>query len=266
MRERYERDQLCMFSYCLTWGELNDRIDWAFDELNPSADNNNADGGDLWFDLPLGLIFAFLWAGFDTGLAPDRDGTFWTRLGQVLMIFTGGIAAWRSGVAAIDASILGQPWTADAGKGHSFAGYGMNTFVGNFLGLIESVFTLMFLGLSARAVLGPLMIAYRMDQNLQSGVDQTQDLTNLLLAIITSMGAFFGGEVLLKGVARILDYFNNYDTGAMETGRQNTVAFIFDIGLHSVETLMYLGIAYLVENGMFHLVTSIITGDQQLPQ
>ena len=35
-----------------------------------------------------------------------------------------------------------------------------------------------------------------------------EDLTNLLLAIITSMGAFFGGEVLLKGVTRILDYFN----------------------------------------------------------
>ena len=29
---------------------------------------------------------------------------------------------------------------------------------------------------------------------------------------------------------------------------------------------MYLGIAYLIENGMFHLVTRIITGDQQLPQ
>jgi hypothetical protein len=41
---------------------------------------------------------------------------------------------------------------------------------------------------------------------------------------------------------------------------------MFDIGLHSIETLMYLGIAYLVENGMFHLVTRIITGDQQLPQ
>jgi len=80
--------------------------------------------------------------------------------------------------------------------------------VGNFLGLIESVFTLMFLGLSARAALGPLMIAYQMDQGLQTDVDQTQDLRNLLLAIITSMGAFFGGEVLLKGVARILDFFN----------------------------------------------------------
>lgn len=89
--------------------------------------------------------------------------------------------------------------------------------MGNFLGLIESVFTLMFMGLAARAALGPLMIAYQMDQTLQSGVDQTQDLTNLLLAIITSMGAFFGGEVLLKGAPRILDYFNQYNTGAMET-------------------------------------------------
>lgn len=110
-----------MFSYCLTWNELNDRIDWAFTEL---GNTGNAAGGDLWFDLPLGLIFAFLWAGFDAALAPDRDGTFWTRLGQVMMIFTGGIAAWRSGVATIDASILGEPWSADKGKGHSFAGYG----------------------------------------------------------------------------------------------------------------------------------------------
>jgi len=249
-----KRAKYCMFSYCLTWGELDERIDWFFNEF---------DTEHLWFDLPLSLFIAFAYVGIDgvNGLT-DRDGTFWTRAGQIAMIFTGAISAYRAGVEAITSSILGETWTEDDGPGHSFAGYGGNThIIGDFLGVFESIFSILFLLMSVRLVAGPLYLAYVMDTQLSPSQDETQDLTNLMLSTIVAMGSFFGGEMLMGGTNDIIDYFNQYNTGALETKGENTTAFLFDIVLHSLESLMFLGLTWIVENGCFHLVYTILTGE-----
>lgn len=243
-----------MFSYCLTWGELDERVDWLFAQFDQEW---------LWFDLPLAIFFAFAYVGINgaSSLA-NRDGTFWTRAAQIGMIFTGVIAAYRCGVEAITSSILGETWTEGAGPGHSFAGYGGNThIIGDFLGVFESAFSILFLMMSVRLVAGPLYLAYVMDQNLDPSQNETQDLTNLMIGCVIAMGAFFGGEMLMGGTNDIIDFFNQYNTGALETKGQNTTAFLFDIVLHMLESLMFLGLAWIVENGCFHLAYIILTGE-----
>merc|ERR1711988_748053 len=233
----------CMFDRCLTWDQLDDRINWLFGEF---------DNGDLWFDLPLSLVGAFAWAGTNADLFPNKDGSFWTRFAEISMIFTGAIAAYRFGLVAVQASILATSWGGN--DSHSFAGYSGNTvFIGDTLGLFESVFSMLFLAMSAELVAGPLYLAYTMDKKSPTG-----DLENLMLAAITAMGAFFGGETLVAGVADIIDYFNGYDTGAMDNIALNTTAFVFDIGLHSIESLMYLGLTFLIANGSFQLVYDVL--------
>lgn len=251
-----QRSKYCMFDYCLTWDELNARVAWFFGEF---------DNQDLWFDLPLIIVGAFGWRGTsaDDGVFADRDATFWTRFAQIAMIMTGAIAAYRSGLEAVQASILATAWTSAAGPGHSFAGYQGNTLlVGDFLGLIESVFSLAFLGMSAELVAGPLYLAYTMDKRSAGTPDK--DLKNLLLGAIVAMGAFFGGETLKNGVGDIIGYFNNYNTnvfvdsnGDSETTK-NTTAFFYDIGLHSLESCMFLGLAFLIANGCFQLAYDVL--------
>lgn len=240
-----------MFDYCLTWDELNARISWFFTEFSNE---------DLWFDLPLIIVGAFGWRGTsaEDGVFADRDATFWTRFAQIAMIFTGAIAAYRSGVEAVKASILATQWSAASGKGHSFAGYGGNTiFVGDLLGLFESLFSLAFLGMSAELVGAPLYLAYTMD--MKSAGAPEKDLKNLLLGAIVAMGAFFGGETLKNGVADIIGYFNTYDTDAMDSRLMNTTAFLYDIILHSIESSMFLGLAFLIANGCFELAYEVMT-------
>merc|ERR1711937_993088 len=96
--------------------------------------------------------------------------------------------------------------------------------------------------------------------------DKKDSLKNLFLACIASMGSFFGGQSLKTGVSNVLDFFNNYDSnpygedgqaGVVEQAA-NTVAYLFDVSLHMVESLMYLGLSYLLSNGAFHLVWSIL--------
>lgn len=244
-----------MFDYCLTWDELNARITWFFTEFNNS---------DLWFDLPLMVVAAFGWRGTNSdGVFEARDATFWTRFAQIAMIFTGAISAYRSGVEAIKASILATTWSTSAGLGHSFAGYQGNTLLaGDFLGLIESIFSLAFLGMSAELVAGPLYLAYIMDKMSAGSPDK--DLKNLLLGAIIAMGAFFGGETLKNGVADIIGYFNSYNTNIFQNSdgtpnkTKNTTAFFYDIGLHSVDSLMFLGLAFLIANGCFQLAYDVM--------
>jgi hypothetical protein len=255
--EAAERGKLCMFSYCLTWGELDARIDDIFAEMATEH---------LWFDLPLALFFSFVYAGVNgSEQLTNRDGSFWTRAAQILMVFTGAIAAYRSGVQAIQSSILGSTWTEDDGPGHSFAGYGGNThIIGDFLGVFESIFSILFLLMSVRLVAGPLYLAYVMDKNLVNSQDETQDLTNLMIGCVIAMGSFFGGQMLLSGTDDIIDYFNLYNTGELETKGENTTAFLFDIILHSLESLMFLGLAWIVGNGCFHLAYVILTGEYEV--
>lgn len=235
-----------MWDYCLTWDELNNRIGWMFDEFN---------AGDLWFDLPVAIVGAFAWVGTNSDLFPNKDASFWTRFAQIAMIFTGAIAAYRSGIAAMQASILASSWSNGKGPGHSFAGYGGNTIVvGDLLGLFESIFSMLFLAMSAELVAGPLYIAYAMDKK-----GGNKDMQNLMLGAVTAMGAFFGGETLVSGVGDIIDYFNQYDTGAQDGPIGNTTAFLFDIILHSIESLMYLGLTFLIANGSFQLVLEVLT-------
>lgn len=155
-----------MWDYCLTWAELNERIDWIFDEFYNKQ---------LWFDLPLTLFFAFAYMGIDgANQLANRDGTFYTRFAQIAMIFTGAISAYRAGVRAITSSILGETWDESDGPGHSFAGYGGNThIIGDFLGVFESIFSILFLLMSVRLMAGPLYLAYVMDKSLTNSVDET---------------------------------------------------------------------------------------------
>lgn len=249
----------CLFERCLRWPEVDARIDWLFNEF---------DNEHLWFDLPLSLFFMFAYVGVENGpdVLPNRDATFWSRVAQVLMIFTGAIAAYRAGVKAIQSSILGETWDDDEhGPGHSFAGYSGNThLIGDFLGVFETVFSILFLLMSVRLVAGPLYLAYEMDQNLSLSQDETQDLTNLMLGTIVAMGAFFGGDLLEKGTNDIIDYFNEYNTGELETKGENTTAFLFDIVLHSFESLMFLALAWIVTNGCYHLAYTIIVGEFEI--
>lgn len=82
-----------------------------------------------------------------------------------------------------------------------------------------------------------------------------------MLGCIVAMGAYFGGAILDDGTYDIIDYFNQYNTGAMESKGENTTAFLFDIILHSLEALMFLGLTWIIENGCFHLVYTILTGE-----
>jgi len=236
----------CMFGKCLTWDQLNERIAWMFGEF---------DSEDLWFDLPLAIVGSFAWVGTNSDLFPNKDASFWTRFGQIAMVFTGAIAAYRSGIEAMQASVLASSWSNGKGPGHSFAGYGGNTIViGDFLGLFESVFSMLFLAMSAEMVAGPLYLAYTMDKK-----GGNQDMQNLMLAAVVAMGAFFGGETLKSGVTDIIGYFNSYDTGAQDGPIGNTTAFLFDISLHTIESLMYLGLTFLIANGSFQLVYEVLT-------
>ena len=70
--------------------------------------------------------------------------------------------------------------------------------------------------------------------------------------------------MLLSGPDDIIDYFNLYNTGELETKGENTTAFLFDIILHSLESLMFLGLAWIVGNGCFHLAYVILTGEYEV--
>merc|ERR1712167_416801 len=115
------RAEYCIFDYCLTWDELDTRIAWMFTEF----DNDN-----LWFDLPVTLLASFAWAGSTSDLFPGRDATFWTRFGQISMIFTGAIAAYLSGTAAVEASISTTTFAA-----HSYASYSVGSVMAKFTGI-----------------------------------------------------------------------------------------------------------------------------------
>jgi hypothetical protein len=110
--------------------------------------------------------------------------------------------------------------------------------------------------MSAELVAGPLYLAYTMDK-MSAGTNDT-DLKNMLLGAIIAMGAFFGGETLKNGVADIIGYFNTYDTNAMDSTLKNTTAFLYDIILHSIESSMFLGLAFLIANGCFQLAYEVM--------
>ena len=80
-----------------------------------------------------------------------------------------------------------------------------------------------------------------------------------MLSAVAGMGAFFGGETLKSGVTDIIGYFNSYDTGAQDGPIGNTTAFLFDITLHTIESLMYLGLTFLIANGSFQYVNEALT-------
>lgn len=187
----------------------------------------------------------------NTTLFPKADPTFWTRLSQIMMLFTGALSAYYSGTQAVKASIGTETFTA-----HSYANYSGGSLLAKFTGLFESIFSILFLAMSADMIGGPLFLAYKMDSK------NTDSLKNLFLACIASMGSFFGGQSLSYGVDNVIGFFNTYDSAPFGTDfvsqAANTVAYLFDVILHMIESLMYLGLAYLLSNGAFHLVYTIL--------
>ena len=83
------RSDMCAFDYCFTWDELNNGINWFFGEW---------ENGNLYLDLPTMMMGMFtVLATMGTNLFPDRDDTFWTRVGQIGAIMTGSIASYNAG-------------------------------------------------------------------------------------------------------------------------------------------------------------------------
>lgn len=141
--------------------------------------------------------------------------------------------------------------------GSGYAAYGGKSIIGDFLGLFESVFTTLFMALSVELIVAPLYLAYVQDAQLGSSVSISQDLTNMWVSIIASLGSFFGQYAINEGISQTIGFFNDFNPDAPD-GNNDTLVFVYDVGNHSIISLLYLILAASVSNGFFGLAYQML--------
>ena len=78
-----------------------------------------------------------------------------------------------------------------------------------WLAVFESVFAILYLWLSSMLIAGPLFLAHAMNEK-----SSEDDLKNLWVSAITSIGSLAGGKLILSGVDFTIGYLNDYNAEA----------------------------------------------------
>lgn len=208
-----------------------------------------------------------------SNIVEDREGPFWTRVGQIAAISTGFVSAYLTGTKALMTAI--DTIGADP---YGFGRYGGNSFLGDFTGAFECIFSLFFLFISIEMAVAPLFLSYRMNRQLDVNVSIEQDMNNMWIMATVVLGAFFGYFAVDEGVEHSIDFFNNFDTDPSigeyhdlewnndneyqdVKARYNNVVFMYDVGNHTIITSVYLVMSFVASNGFFDLAWTMIEGD-----
>lgn len=209
-----DREMRCIFSYCYNWKEVDGTIDYIVSQFTHTRTEWMLDNTAIEYTDNIMQDIAYTSMGIfgvltaeGSNLLPDREGPMWTRVGQLAAITMGSLASYFSGVKALRVSI--DTIGADP---YGFARYGGNSFLGDFTGAFESIFSLLFMTIAIELAVAPLFLAYRMNKQLDSSVNIEQDMNNMWIMATVALGSFFGYFAIDEGVEHSIDFFNNFDT------------------------------------------------------
>ena len=238
--------QKCLLGGCLTWMDWLDILNW----LKTQYANNEL--APVLTEIVTSLT---IYTGLKgkQGVFQNTPPMFFSILGTMISIIVGSLAGAYAGWKTISYAVKGNYW-GNNGYGSTFYTYGSkdNGLIGDFLGMFETSWVVMFLLVAIGLALAPYYLAMELE-NYMSKVSLTGDaaaedayrhLTNGLLIALSSWASAW---TLSEAGDRLVGWFDMYNTDAegqvtmadKTLSYTNNDAVLADVGNHTLVVLFY---------------------------
>merc|ERR1719498_461488 len=213
--------QKCLLGGCLTWMDWLDILNW----LKTQYANN-----ELAPVLTEIITMVTVYAGLKgkQGVFQNTPPLFWSVMGTMISIIVGSLAGAFAGWKTISYAVKGNYW-GNNGYGSTFYTYGSkdNGLIGDFLGMFETSWVVMFLLVAIGLALAPYYLAMELE-NYMSKVSLT-------------------GDAAAEDAYRLVGWFDMYNTDAegqvtmadKKLSYTNNDAVLADVGNHTLVVLFY---------------------------
>lgn len=189
-----------------------------------------------------GLIY--LW-GFvaSGGELPNAEATFGQNAAAILDALVGLSAGVFMAVKVVNASVQ-DSYYSDMARFDKFLGYGGNSILGNFVGVSQGIWVVVFLMVAAALAVQPLKLGIDLSSK------KSDATTALYYHTLNGFGAFIT-YYMVAGTTDIL--FGTWDTN-MATDypdHNNSIALFMDMFNHNVVAMSFGAVAVAVGTGPF---------------
>lgn len=241
----------CIFNNCLSWKEVTQILN----DLNTVYKND--DLGPLIVAI-LGMLEVYF--GVKGNAANGNNFTtslpvFWAMFGAFAGVVVGSLAGAYAGLQTINVAVKTSFWSAtgNAFTASYYVGYGGNSIVGGFLGLLEASWVVSYLVLATALVAVPYFILAELGnfintklKNSQSPVEGTYRL--LGHGFLLAFGSWMSAWSLKMSADRLIGWFDKQNTNANGFNKDvnSDVALAFDFTNHSLITFMYNLLAWFI--------------------
>lgn len=232
-----DASQTCLWDYCLSYNDFVGYFDKNTSTI--AADYDNEEPAH-WL---LGIMI-YLW-GFmaSGGELQNAEASFAMNAAAILDALIGLMAGVFMAINIINASVQDSYYNS-AAVYDKFLGYGGNSILGNFVGISQGIWVVVFLMVAATLAVQPLKLGIDIANKGSDG------MTALYYHVLNAFGAYVS-FYMVKNSTDIL--FGTWDT-AMATNypdHNNEIAIFMDMLNHNLVAMAFGGVAVAVATGPF---------------
>lgn len=180
---------------------------------------------------------------------------FWAMFGAFAGVVVGSLAGAWVGLKVINATVRTAFWAgkSDVFRASYFVGYGGNGIVAGLLGALETAWIVEYLSLAIALVAVPYYLLAELGKNLSrvlTGAADKSAATYRLLGqgALMAFGSWSAAWALQLSIERLLQWFDkqNANPKSINQDVDNNVALFFDFFNHSMITLAYNALAWVI--------------------
>lgn len=236
----------CLLGGCFTWMDWLDVLTW----LKTQYANNEL--APVLTEI-MTMLTVYLGIKGKQGALKDAPPLFWSFMGTIISIVVGSLAGAYAGYKTITYAVKGNYW-ASGGYGSTFYTYGSkdNGLIGDFLGIFETSWVVMFLLVAIGLALAPYYLAMELENymnkvNLSGDALQEDSYRHLTNGLLVALASWASAWTLAEAGDRLVGWFDMYNTDSegqvtmadKEISYTNNDAVLADVGNHTLVVLFY---------------------------